>query len=307
MTSRSGLWRVLRAALLMATLLVALLHATGLRPLRFITEFDLAIADARLRALMPHTFDERVVIVDVDEKSLTEVGRWPPGRDRLAALTTELFDRQRAGVVGFDMLFVEADTSAGLAAIDRLEVEAPDLAPRLVGLRVRLDHDAAFARAFQGRHVVLGSYLTSDRDRQRTGVLPEPLFDAAALQGRQVAVTHWDGYAAPLAQLARAAPNAGYFNAVADADGLLRSVPLLAEHDGRYVEPLALALFRAYAGATEVRPGFPTERALWRDYRALASVVLRQGAQQVAIPVDELARVRVPFRGNGGPHGGSFR
>ena len=307
MTSRSGLWRVLRAALLVATLLVVLVHATGLRPLRFITELDLAIADARLRALMPRTLDERIVIVDVDEKSLAEIGRWPWGRDRLAALTNELFDRQRAAVVGFDMLFAEADSSAGLAVIDRLEAEAPDLAPRLAGLRARLDHDAVFARALQGRSAVLGFYLTSDRDGHQTGVLPQPVFDASALQGRQVAVTHWDGYAAPLAQLARAAPSAGFFNAVADADGLVRSVPLIAEHGGRYFEPLALALFRVYTGAPEVRPGFPTERALWHEYRALTSVVLRQGAQQAVIPVDELARVRVPFRGSGGPHGGSFR
>ena len=59
MTSRSALWRVLRALLLLATVLAALGHATGWRPLRFVTELDLAIADARLRAFMPRTADPR--------------------------------------------------------------------------------------------------------------------------------------------------------------------------------------------------------------------------------------------------------
>ncbi len=307
MTSRSGLWRLLRAVLLMALVLGALLHASGVRPLRFITALELAIADARQRLLMPGTLDARIVIVDVDEKSLAEVGRWPWGRDRLAALTNELFDRQKAAVVGFDMLFAEPDTSAGLAAIDRLQVEAPDLAPRLLTFRSQLDHDAEFARALRGRNAVLGYYLTSDRDGRTTGTLPAPVFDAAALNGRSVALTHWDGYAAPLPVLARASPSAGFFNAVPDADGLVRSVPLLAEHAGRYYAPLALAMFRVYTGAPEVLPGFASERAAWHDHDALASVVLRQGSHEVSIPVDERGRVRIPFRGEGGPHGGSFR
>ena len=307
MTSRSGLWRLLRAVLLMALVLGALLHASGVRPLRFITALELAIADARQRLLMPRTLDARIVIVDVDEKSLAEVGRWPWGRDRLAALTNELFDRQKAAVVGFDMLFAEPDTSTDLAAIDRLQAAAPDLAPRLLALRSRLDHDAEFARALSGRNAVLGYYLTSDRDAHTTGVLPAPVFDAAALRGRPVALTRWDGYAAPLPILARAAPSAGFFNAVPDADGLVRSVPLLAEHGGRYFAPLVLAMFRVYTGAPEVLPGFATERAAWHDHDALASVVLRQADHEVVIPVDELGRVRIPFRGEGGPHGGSFR
>ena len=151
MKSRSGLWRLLRAALLLALVLGALLHASGVRPLRFITALEHAIADARLRLLMPRTLDARIVIVDVDEKSLADIGRWPWGRDRLAALTNELFERQKAAVVGFDMLFAEPDTSVGLAALDQLQAEAPDLAPRLLGLRGRLDHDAEFARALAGR------------------------------------------------------------------------------------------------------------------------------------------------------------
>jgi len=49
--------------------------------------------DARLRATMPRTLDKRIVIVDIDEKSLAEVGRWPWGRDKLAVLVQELLDR----------------------------------------------------------------------------------------------------------------------------------------------------------------------------------------------------------------------
>ena len=310
MSTRPVVWRVLRAALLTGVMVAALAHAAGAWPLRFVTALDTALADARLRAFMPRTLDARVVIVDIDEKSLAQVGRWPWGRDHLAALTNELFDRQRAAVVGFDLLFAEPDSGTGLPELERLAADAPELAARLGRWRVELDHDAAFARALDGRAAVLGFYLTSDRDAHRVGVLPAPLFDLAALQGHPVTTTHWDGYAANLAVLAHAAPSAGFFNAVADADGQVRSVPLIAELDGRFFEPLALAVFRVHTGAPRVRPGFVPPsglpNGLPRIGQALDSIVLEQGASRLSLPVESLARARVPFRGPGGPHGGSY-
>ena len=301
MTSRSPLWSALRVALLLGALVVAVAHAAGYLPLRFVSQLDLAIADARLRALMPRTLDARIVIVDVDEKSLAEVGRWPWGREQMAALTDELFTRQRAAVVGFDMLFAEPDTGAALPVLERLANELPDLAARLPGWRAELDHDLRFARALSGREAVLGYYLTSDRGGRQTGTLPAPAFDAALLQGRSGTFTRWDGYAANIDVLARAAPAAGFFNFAPDADGLVRSLPLIARIGSEHHEALALAMFRRFTGAPRVLPGFAGS-----GDSALVSVVLEQGGRRHTIPVDEHARVRVPFRGAGGPGGGAF-
>ncbi len=308
MTSRSGLWRALRALLLLAAVLAALGHATGRRPLRFVTGLDLAIADARLRAFMPRSADPRIVIVDIDEKSLAEIGRWPWGRDRLAALTDELFAHQHAAVVGFDVVFAEPDASSGLPVLDRLAARSPELAAALAPLRPQLDFDTQFAAALKDRNVVLGYYLANARGGHRIGVLPSPAFDAALLRGRPIAFTRWDGYASNLPMFASAAPVAGYFNNVPDPDGLVRALPLLSELDGQPYEPLALAMFRVFTGAPAVRPGFPSEGWLPHDYDALQSVLLqddRSGFVQ-AIPVDAQVHVRVPFRGPGGPRGGSF-
>ena len=306
MTSRSGLWRALRALLLVAVVAAALGHASGVWPLRFLTALDLAIDDARVRALMPRTPDPRIVIVDIDEKSLAELGRWPWSRDLMAALADELFERQRAAVVGFDMVFAEPDTSSGVQTLDRIASRSPALAAQIAPLRAELDFDARFARALQGRNAVLGYYLANARGAQRAGLLPAPVFNAALLQGKPIAFTRWDGYAANISVLARAAPLAGYFNNVPDPDGLVRSVPLISQLDGRHYEPLALAMFRAFTGLPAVSPGWPAERWLPRDYSALQSVRLRQGTAEIGIPVDAHVNVRVPFRGPGGPQGGSF-
>jgi adenylate cyclase len=298
---------VLRWALLLAALLLALGHASGVWPLRFVEQLEFAISDARLRAAMPHTLDPRIVVVDIDERSLAEVGRWPWGRDRLAALTDELFSRQHAAVVGFDMVFAEPDTSSGLPALERLAAREPALAARLPELRPSLDNDARFAAALKDRAAVLSYYFTSDRDAHRSGELPAPVFDAAALQGRPITFMTWDGYGASLPQFVRSAPSAGYFNTLPDSDGVVRTVPLIAEHEGRYYEALALAMLRRYTGAPTVQPGLPEGAGLTgRGYNGLDSIQLVQGTQRLAIPVDARVGARVPYRGDGGPKGGSF-
>jgi len=84
-----------RIAVTLLPLVLALLHAVGVWHLTVLQRLDDIIYDARLRAIAPNTLDERIVIVDIDEKSLSEVGRWPWGRNRMAQLVQELFDQQK--------------------------------------------------------------------------------------------------------------------------------------------------------------------------------------------------------------------
>ena len=103
-----------RIAVTLIPLVFALLHASGVMKIGVLQRLDDIIYDARLRATMPKTLDERIVIVDIDEKSLAEVGRWPWGRNKLAELVDDLFERQKITLLGFDVVFAEADESSGL-------------------------------------------------------------------------------------------------------------------------------------------------------------------------------------------------
>lgn len=300
-----------RIAITLIPVIFALLHASGALHLGVLQRLDDIIYDARLRATMPRTLDERIVIIDIDEKSLAEVGQWPWPRDRLAALTDEVLARQQAAILGFDIVFAEPDESSGLKQLRQLAQGEfrNDIAfgERVRQLETRLDHDRMFARALQGRPVVMGYYFTSDREGRVTGVLPAPVMLPDALQNRRVRLTNWDGYGANIALLAGAAPWAGFFNAIADPDGVVRSTPLIAEHQGKYYESLGLAMFRRLVGSPRVEPGFPPGHFLSRDYEGLESIILKQDGRSLAIPVDDKVAALVPFRGPGGARGGSFR
>ena len=300
-----------RIAVTLLPLIFALLHAVGMVRLGVLDRLDNIIYDTRLRATMPKTLDERVVIVDIDEKSLAEVGRWPWGRNRLAELTDELFDRQKIALLGFDVVFAEADESSGLKRLNELAQkelrDQPGFVDKLRQLQGSLDYDAIFAKSLEKRPVVLGYYLTSDRDGRTSGVLPAPVMGKEALQGRPITFTSWNGFGSNIARLAAAAPMAGHFNPIAEGDGVVRSLPLIAEYKGQYYESLSLAMFRMLAGSPTVSPGFPKERFLARSYQGLESIQLKLGSKTLAIPVDERVSSLVPFRGFGGPKGGSFR
>ena len=292
-----------------------MLHASGVLRIGVLHRLDNIIYDARVRATMPETLDERVVIVDIDEKSLAEVGRWPWGRDRLAALVDELLVRQQVAVIGFDVVFGEADESSGLKQLQQLAKgglkDQSGFVEKLAQLETRLDYDAAFARSIESRPVVLGYYFTSDRDGRVNGVLPPPIMDAAKLQGRPIQFLSWSGYGSNIEKLAKAAPRAGFFNSITDGDGVVRSIPLVSEFGAAYYESLALAMLRMRIGSPTVEPGFPSENFAGpgknSGYQRLESILLKSGDKTLAIPVDERVATLVPFRGAGGPNGGSFR
>lgn len=301
-----------RIGVTLIPLLMALLHAIGLLPLGLLQQLDNAIYDTRMRVTMPKVLDDRVVVVDIDEKSLAEVGHWPWSRHRVAQLLDILFDEHKVALAGFDIVFAEPDESSGLKRLQELMQnelkDQPGFSQRVQQLAPSLDYDGLLAKALQGRPIVLGYYLTSDREGRSAGVLPQPVLGPASLQGRPIKFTKWNGYGSNLPDLAKAAPTAGFFNSISDEDGVVRSVPLLAEYQGQYYESLSLAMYRVIQGRPDVVPGFPQERFLFdRSYHGLDSILLQGSAHVQSIPVDDRVAVLVPFRGSGGVHGGAFR
>jgi adenylate cyclase len=123
--------------------------------------------------------------------------------------------------------------------------------------------------------VVLGYYLTSDRDGHTSGVLPAPVMDKSkhCRAGRSSSPpgTVWLQHRADRQSRA----DCRVFQS--DTRGR-RCRPLLAADrrlQGQYYESLSLAMFRLLAGLPTVSPGFPKERMLARSYQGLESIQLK--------------------------------
>ena len=282
---------------LLGTVCVLLLagHAGQIWRIPFLSVVDAYFYDVRVRLDAASTTDDRVVIVDLDEKSLAEIGRWPWGRNTLAELVRRLTDDGKAAVVGFDVVFAEPDDSSGLRVLERLGREQlrgeRGYQEALQGLRSSLDYDRLFAETLRGRPVVLGYYFSDVDDARQSGALPPPVLTADAFAGHPAPVLDWKGFGANLPALQQAASAAGHFNPVVDFDGVSRRIPLLVRHEGGYYEALALAVVRTLLGGVPVRPVFP-DAATGMEWLEVGS-----GATTLSIPTDEAATALIPFRG----------
>ncbi len=293
-----------RYVLGLVILLVLLGHSARFYQIPFINHLDALIYDTKVRLTMPQSMDERVAILDIDEKSLAEQGRWPWGRDKLATLMNKLFDQYGVKLVGFDVVFAEPDESSGLKSLETLAKkelkDAPVFQSALKELRPQLDYDARFAAAVKNRPVILGYYFSSKEGGVSSGAAPEPVFPAGTFSGRKIAFTQWVSFGANLAEFQQSAAGAGHFNPLVDPnDGISRRVPLLVEYKGQYYESLALAMVRNLLGNPPITPGYPGNSPAsyaameWLDLKTTGGGVMR-------IPVDENAATLIPYRGDQG-------
>ena len=290
----------------LGAIVVALFLANAAKwfELPLIKTLEAIVYDTRLKWTMPRTVDNKVVILDIDEKSLLEKekggeGRWPWPRDRLALLLDKLFDRYQVAIVGFDIVFSERDESSGLRVLQQLgQTELKDDAgfqATLKQLQPQLDYDAIFANKMRKRPVVLG-YAFSDDKSTIKGVLPEPVLAAGTFAGKGIDFRSYPGYIGNLPEMGKSAVSAGHFNPEIDDDGITRRVPMLAEFNGAYYEPLSLAIVRLLLGSPKVLPGYPTEKMWTKKYSGLEWIEV--GA--LKIPVDERVTALVPYRGRQG-------
>ena len=286
-------------------ILVFVGNAARFYRLDFVDQLSFILHDYSLRLTMPRTVDDRIVILDIDEKSLKEEGRWPWGRDRLALLMDKLFDRYGIALIGFDVVFAERDESSGLKVLQKLgQNQLKDVASFhavLDKIKPQLEYDSLFAEKIRNRKVVLGYYLTDQQDKNISGALPEPTFPTGSFKGRPIMFTKWNGYGANLPELQQVSANSGHFNPMVDFDGRVRRVPMLAEYDGAYYEALSLAMVRTLLGYPKVLPGYAENKA--GGYSGLEWLELATAGGKLRIPVDSDVATYVPYRG----YQGSFR
>ena len=299
---RLSLNTVIRVAVGVAVVFACVLSVSEIVPLRFLQAVEMQAYDARLRLFMPRTVDPRIVILDVDEKSLNAEGHWPWPRDKLAGMVRQLFDRYHVRVVGFDIVFSEPDTSSGIETLDRLartELSGDaEFKAALERARPSLEYDKLFADEIGKHAVVLGFFLNPKQDR--VGVLPRPIFDGKSLaQEGQFSATEATGFSGNRPELQQAAAGAGHLSPGLDFDGVTRRVPMLMRFEGAYYESLSLALARAYLGNVPVNLRFNSFGS-GKDAIAWVEELTVAGKK---IPLDESMSALVPFRGGRG----SFR
>lgn len=259
------------------------MHAAGLIDWGVLRTLEYFAYDTRLNLTLPGGQDDRVVIVDVDEKSLAAEGRFPWPRDRMARLVNLLFEEYDIAVLGFDMVFAERERNVAFENLESMlrSDGQPELADRIASLTPRTDQE--FAASLEGRPVALGYYFSGNTNT--TGQLPEPYLPAVIAETLAIPAPVAAGYGANLPVLQEAASRGGFFdNPLSDDDGVFRRAPTLQSYENGLYESLSLAIAQMYLD----QPFSIGENNEW----------LHVGGQSV--PVDGDMAVLVPYRGDQG-------
>ena len=253
-----------------AIFVVLIALALFLFDFQFLQLVELKTLDLRIASrgeLKPGT---ETVIAVIDEKSLSELGRWPWPRTTIARLVTQL-KKGGAKAVGFDIVFSEQDINTNLKTIDALSAEMKKSGVSDAGVinllrrkRAGADTDAILSAAIKkAENVTLGYFFHFPRkasDKELEHVTAEKIAEnAARIENSRYAMInsttgkpsvaylpHAFAPEANISVLSKVAQNSGYFNMLPDGDGSYRWSPLVIAFQNNYYASLAVSLVQAY-------------------------------------------------------------
>jgi adenylate cyclase len=266
----------LHAFLLVGALLLGGLLTT------YITYPDVyRIIDKQLRSFMfkirgSEPISGDVAIVDIDEKSLKDIGQWPWQRDRVAELIYNIASSEPKAI-GLDIVFAESDNSSPRKVLKELGYEDYMSIP---------DNDEILAEVLAGTPTISGYVFALNDD----GMEPDraPKSDAITIQrdkGDREYLPKPYRAILNIPTLQESAQSTGYFNTIPDDDGVIRRVPLMMVYNDQVHPALSLEMIRYYEG----------EKKIYIDYDSTGVSSITLGKHH--IPTDMYGRMLVNFYG----------
>ncbi|HEY9079816.1 adenylate/guanylate cyclase domain-containing protein [Magnetovibrio sp.] len=227
-------------------MLLALLVLSRLDPypVEFLREKSFDIYQQIKPRPLPKPEDRLVTIIDIDERSLREVGQMPWSRKIMAQLVAQLHN-YGVGVTAFDIVFAEPDRMNPEGVVDSLVGIDEDVREKILKLE---SNDEIFGRIVSQANVVLGQagywdqlpnnagepFKKSVAVRKLTKDTPDP---TAFLTGVPTLIRN-------LPVLEKGAKGVGMFSLNPSIDGIIRQVPLVTKHEGHLYPALSVEAIR---------------------------------------------------------------
>jgi len=287
--------KLIRPAGSLLILLIFLLHTSGNWNIRFFDRLEQLAYDLRINMTLPNEGDPQIVIVDIDEASLREIGQFPWPREYIAEMLYILFAEYEISTIGFDIVFAEPDRRGASEALANMLEQRPELQEILAPLVEQMNGDKQFAEVLSQIPAVLGFYLDQESEdvTPSVGELPKAIDIESRVSPKIFPIPRAERYSSNQPVLQTNAMSGGFFdNPLVDQDGVFRRIPMLQEYRGQYYQSLSLGIIRSILGNPPVKMIIRGD-----DETPTLEALDIEGFQ---IPVDNQSGALVPYFGGRG-------
>lgn len=230
-----------------------------------------------IRGEIPNT--DNVIIIDIDEKSLSKLGQWPWQRNKITKILENLTQNE-IGLIAFDIVFAEEDNSSPHKIFEEYNVKKENVP----------NYDLEFAKTVATTPTILG-YIFELEDKEHLAQGSPEIPAIIVERNKQLGVeslikAHGTILNIPILQ--NNSYSSGFFNNIPDNSGIVRSVPLVISYDDVIYPSLSLEILRVITQTNKVVVNY--------DEQGIENISLGD----LQIPTDRHGRILVNFRGKEG-------
>ncbi len=228
-----------------------------------------------LRGDIPNS--DSVIIIDIDEKSLKEIGQWPWSRNKVAKILENLTN-SGVGLIAFDIVFPEEDNSSPHKIFKEYGIEKDNIP----------NYDLELAKMVSNTPTILGYQFELEKKDVHLGnespQIPAVIIERDKKLGQNYLIKA-TGTILNLPIIQNTGYSSGFFNNVPDLSGIIRSVPLVISYEDIVYPSLALEILRIITDSKKIVINY--------DEAGVIDISLNQ----IKIPTDRHGRFLVNYRG----------
>ncbi len=245
--------------------------------------------DIRLKLSTPIKITEMppIIIIDIDEASLRQDGRWPWSRKKLAQLIEKLAQNDTA-LIMLDVVQSENEINPIFKIKNALSKINKTVPTWFNQIEQELDADAYFAKTIKDKELVLGFPFHSKLTTQ-TGKLHQSSIETDTNNIDILTTINMQGYTANLEKFSINSAGSGFINITSDSDGVVRHAPAVLRFNNAVYPSLALETARLYLLEDKIK----LHTASIGNIRTVTHLSLGK----LIIPTDAEGRILIPYLG----------
>ncbi len=231
-----------------------------------------------------------IVIIDIDRRSLEQIGPWPWSGKHLKLLTNKIIN-SGASIIAFDLVFNKKSRNSALEVYQQysnLKKINSVVLKSLSRLIKQFDNDAQFATRIKDHEVITG-FLYHKKILASSGYLPPPLPIKNKVQHRSIIKA--ENFNGNIRVIQKASKFGGFININVDSDGIFRRTPLIIQYGYSLYPALALQIARVQQVTKKLSISFDEN-----DSSNLRTINI----DEVKVPVEANLKVMLTYRGPAG-------